>query len=57
MRSNLRKNVGVSKTTLRHPRVQFPPAGGTVCEADRSRTNKKDTLKRVFFIVFSLHYR
>ena len=24
-------------------RVQFPPAGGTVCEADHTRTNKEKT--------------
>ena len=31
-------------------RVQFPPAGGTVCEADRTRTNKEKTRQSVSFL-------
>ena len=31
-------------------RVQFPPAGGTVCEADHTRTNKEKTRQSVSFL-------
>lgn len=43
MRSNLRKKRGCLKNHFETPRVQFPPAGGTVCEADHTRTNKEKT--------------
>ena len=31
-------------------RVQFPPTGGTVCEADHTRTNKEKTRQSVSFL-------